>query len=208
MRILITAGPTREYFDDVRYLSNGSTGRMGYALAQAALDAGHAVELVSGPVNLSPPPGAVLHGVETTAEMRAACEALFPRCDGVIGAAAVCDYTPRSRVSGKIGKTGQPLVLELVETSDILAGLGRQKGSRWSVGFALEPEGGLERALQKLQSKNCDVIALNGPSAIGSESNSIQLLDRSGGIAAKWSGSKIEVARQFIAWIEAHLARR
>ena len=101
MRILVTAGPTREYLDDVRYLSNDSSGRMGYALAEAARDAGNDVLLVSGPVHLAPPRGCECVRVNTTAEMRDACVARFTECDGVIAAAAVCDYKPLNRVPGK-----------------------------------------------------------------------------------------------------------
>src|SRR6266478_5014191 len=160
MQILITAGPTREYLDDVRFLSNASSGKMGYALAQAALEAGHKVVLVSGPTSLAPPAGCEFHATETTGEMYDACLALFPKCDGVIGAAAVCDYRPRERLSGKIGKTGKPLQLELVETSDILAELGRRKegNRRWVVGFALESRNPRENALRKLKAKGCDAI--------------------------------------------------
>ncbi len=104
MRILITAGPTREYLDDVRYLSNDSSGRMGYSLAEAARDAGHEVILVSGPVHLSAPDQCECIRVNTTAEMRDACVAHFDACDGVIAAAAVCDYKPLNRVAGKIRK--------------------------------------------------------------------------------------------------------
>src|SRR5690349_6087376 len=102
MRVLITAGPTREYLDDVRYLSNASSGRMGYALADAALKLGHEVVLVTGPVDLRPPVGCEVHAVETTTQMRDACVSAFASCDGVIAAAAVCDYRPIRRVSGKI----------------------------------------------------------------------------------------------------------
>src|SRR5579872_3621384 len=140
MRILITAGPTREYLDDVRFLSNASSGKMGYALVEAAVAAGHDVVLVSGPVALVPPTGIEFHAVETTREMFDACSKLFPQCDGVIGAAAVCDYRPRERVPGKLAKTGQPLVVEFVENPDILAELGRRKQHRWVVGFALETQ--------------------------------------------------------------------
>ena len=140
MRILITAGPTREYIDDVRFLSNASSGRMGYALAAAALRAGHAVELVTGPVDLDPPAGCRVHRIETTDQLRESCVRLFPECDGVIATAAVCDYRPKQRISGKITKTGQPIVLELTETSDVLAELGAQRGHRWVMGFALESQ--------------------------------------------------------------------
>ncbi|MGH7199035.1 MAG: phosphopantothenoylcysteine decarboxylase, partial [Planctomycetaceae bacterium] len=114
MRMLITAGPTREYLDDVRYLSNAGSGRMGYALAEAALAAGHEVAMVSGPVSLTPPKGCELVAVETTAEMRDACVKLFPGCDGVIAAAAVCDYKPKHRVAGKISKTGGPVSIDMI----------------------------------------------------------------------------------------------
>ena len=206
MRILITAGPTREYLDDVRYLSNASSGRMGYALVEAALAARHEVVLVSGPVDLKPPMGCEFYSVETTDQMRDACVACFPDCDGVIAAAAVCDYKPRQRIAGKIAKTGAPISIEMIETDDVLAELGRTKDGRWVVGFALEAENARENALQKLRAKNCDWIVLNAPSAIGSLENSVQLLDPAGQAVAEWSGTKGEVARALLAWIEARIA--
>ena len=202
MRILITAGPTREYLDDVRYLSNASSGRMGYALAEAALTLGHEVVLVSGPVDLRPPLGCEVRGVETTAQMRDACVSAFPGCDGVIAAAAVCDYRPIRRVAGKIAKTGEAVTIEMIETDDVLAELGRTKGSRWVVGFALEAENPRERALQKLRAKNCDWIVLNGPSAIGAETNAVEFLGSDGGTVASWSGSKAEVAASLVGWLD------
>ncbi|HTI51512.1 MAG TPA: phosphopantothenoylcysteine decarboxylase [Planctomycetaceae bacterium] len=207
MRLLLTAGPTREYLDDVRFLSNASSGRMGYALARAALDRGHEVVLVSGPVTLAPPEGCEFHPVETSAHMHDACLKLFAACDGAIGAAAVCDYRPRERMTGKISKTGKPLVLELVETADILADLGRRKEHRWIVGFALESQNARANALRKLGAKNCDAIVLNHPTAIGSDANSVELIDRSGHTAATWSADKGAIADALIAWIETNLAR-
>ncbi len=201
MRILVTAGPTREYLDDVRYLSNASSGLMGYAIAEAALRRGHEVVLVSGPVELRPPVGCEFHAVETTAEMRDACVTTFPQCDGVIAAAAVCDYRPVHRVSGKIAKTGGPVTIEMIETDDVLAELGRTKESRWVVGFALEAENPRERALQKLRAKNCDWILLNGPSAIGSANNRVELLGSEGAAVATWAGSKGDVADQLLGWL-------
>jgi phosphopantothenoylcysteine decarboxylase/phosphopantothenate--cysteine ligase len=206
MRILITAGPTREYLDDVRYLSNASSGRMGYALAEAALAAGHEVVLVSGPVGLAPPKGAEFHAVETTEEMRLACVASFPKCDGVIAAAAVCDYKPKRRISGKIAKTGDPISVEMIETDDVLAELGREKDGRWVVGFALEAENPRENALQKLRAKNCDVVVLNSPSAIGAEGNNVELIDKSGAVSASVAGTKTEVAGTLLDWIGGHFA--
>lgn len=208
MRILITAGPTREYLDDVRYLSNASSGQMGYAVAAAALKAGHEVVLVSGPVELKPPVGCDVVPVETTARMRAACLRAFPDCDGVIAAAAVCDYRPVQRVAGKIAKTGGTIRLEMIETDDVLAELGATKGSRWVIGFALEAENARERALQKLRAKNCDRIVLNGPSAIGSPTNEVELLGPNGQSEAHWSGTKSEVAAQLIGWVDDNFSKR
>ena len=176
-RILITAGPTREYLDDVRFLSNDSSGRMGYAVAQAALDAGWEVVLVTGPVSLRPPVGCEVHAVQTTREMGEAAQAAFESCEGVIATAAVCDYTPRERVPGKISKTGDAISLEMIETDDVLAELGARKDGRWVVGFALEAQNPRENALQKLRRKNCDWIVLNAPSAIGALTNEVELID-------------------------------
>lgn len=208
MRILITAGPTREYLDDVRYLSNASSGRMGFALADAARSAGHEVVIVSGPVDLKPPQGCEFHAVETTSQMRDAAVSLFPGCDGVIAAAAVCDYKPRTRITGKIAKTGEPISIEMIETDDVLRELGRNKDHRWVVGFALESQNARENALQKLRAKNCDWIVLNNPVAIGSESNSVELIDRSGQAVSSWSGSKTDVANALIKWLEATVPAR
>ncbi len=205
MRILITAGPTREYLDDVRYLSNASSGRMGYALAEAALRAGHEVILVTGPVDLHPPVGCEVHAVETTAQMRDACVAAFPACDGVIAAAAVCDYKPKERIRGKIAKTGEPVSIEMIETDDVLAELGRMKNDHWVIGFALEAHNPRENALQKLRAKNCDWIVLNAPTAIGAETNSVELIDRSGEVIQTWSGTKSAVAEKLIAWLAAQI---
>lgn len=205
MKILITAGPTREYLDDVRYLSNASSGRMGYALAQAALDAGHEVVLVTGPVDLKPPVGCEVHTVVTTSQMRDAAVENFPRCDGVIATAAVCDYQPKLRTPGKMTKTGDAITIELIETDDVLAELGRMREQRWVVGFALEASNARENALQKLRAKNCDVVVLNSPQAIGAEDNDVQLIDPSGGVAAHWVGSKSNIAQSLLNWIAEHL---
>jgi phosphopantothenoylcysteine decarboxylase/phosphopantothenate--cysteine ligase len=207
MRLLVTAGPTREYLDDVRYLTNASSGRMGYAVAEAARSSGWEVVLISGPVELAAPAGCEFVAVETTEQMRRACLGAFPACDGVIAAAAVCDYKPRERIAGKIAKTGGPISLDMIETDDVLAELGATKGRRWVVGFALEAQNPRENALQKLRRKNCDWIVLNHPSAIGSETNDVELLDASGEVVAAWSGPKAEVAGALIAWLAQHAGR-
>lgn len=202
MQILITAGPTREYIDDVRFLSNASSGRMGYSLAAAAVARGHQVQLVTGPVELQPPEGCKVHRIETTDQLRKRCLELFPECDGVIATAAVCDYRPKERIVGKITKTGHPIVLELTETSDVLAELGGQKGHRWVVGFALESQDPRNNAMRKLRMKNCNCIVLNDTSAIGSLTNAVEVLSPDAQTIASFKGTKDEVAGQLLGMIE------
>src|SRR5919109_1600409 len=133
-RILITSGPTRQYLDPVRYLTNASSGRMGRALAEAALALGHEVVIVSGPVEVEYPPEATVVSVVSTEEMLTAAAMEFERCDGLIGAAAPCDYRPVRVEPNKIPKTGLPVDLHLIETDDVVATLGAKKGSRRVVG--------------------------------------------------------------------------
>ena len=206
MRILITAGPTREYLDDVRYLSNASSGRMGYAISDAAIKAGHNVVLVTGPVSLEPPEGCEVHPIETTDELLTTCVELFPDCDGVIAVAAVCDYRPVERVSGKIAKTGSAITFEFIETADVLAELGKHKGSRWIVGFALESQDPRENAMRKLKMKNCDCIVLNDTSAIAAEGNDIEILNPEAETVARFQGPKADVAEKLFDWIESNIA--
>ncbi|MCR9201186.1 MAG: phosphopantothenoylcysteine decarboxylase [Planctomycetaceae bacterium] len=208
MKILITAGPTREYVDDVRFLSNASSGRMGYAIAAAAVAAGHDVILVTGPVDLPVPEGVKVTHIETTDELRMSCLELFPACDGVIATAAVCDYRPARRVVGKMTKTGEPIVLQLVETSDVLAELGEQKGDRWVVGFALESQDPRTNAMRKLRMKNCDCIVLNDTSAISSLENTVEVLSPEAATIAEFGGLKTDIARQLITFIQTKIAGR
>lgn len=194
-RILITSGPTRQYLDPVRFLSNASSGRMGLAIAAAALRAGHSVIVVSGPVQVRYPAAAEVIQVETTDEMLKACLGEFPGCDGLIGVAAPCDYKPRRVAAGKIAKTGGPLRLELVETPDIVATLGQRKKQRqWTVGFALETGDARFRALAKLEAKHCDLMVLNSPAAINADESSIEILAPSGQLVASASGPKSRLA--------------
>lgn len=204
-RILITSGPTRQYLDPVRYLTNASSGRMGRALAEAALDAGHDVVIISGPVNISYPKAAQVVPVISTEEMLAAAEIEFERCDGVIGVAAPCDYRPRKVSDNKLSKTGEPLVLQLVETADVIATLGATKGTRWVVGFALETEDHRFRAITKAERKNCDFMVLNSPSAMDSENTSVELLRPDGIVAGHFHGSKSAVAMKIFAVIQSQL---
>ncbi len=207
-RILITSGPTRQYLDPVRYLTNASSGRMGAELATAALQLGHEVVVISGPVSIDYPNAAKIMLVETTDEMLAASIETFRDCDGAIGAAAPCDYRPRYVKTEKMSKTGDPLTLELIETADVVATLGqRKRDDQWVVGFALETEDHRFRATVKLERKHCDLMVSNGPAAIDSINNDVELLDRSGDVIASVSGTKAEVAGRLLQEIEARLIR-
>jgi phosphopantothenoylcysteine decarboxylase / phosphopantothenate---cysteine ligase len=170
--LLITAGPTREKIDPVRYLTNRSSGRMGYALAEAALRRGARVVLISGPVAIPPPSGAELTAVESAEEMRQAVLRLSPDCTIVIKAAAVSDYRPKSAAAQKL-KRGGPMSLELEPTTDILAELAKRKQGQILIGFAAETENTLENARKKLISKSVDAIVVNDVSreGVGFDSN-------------------------------------
>jgi phosphopantothenoylcysteine decarboxylase/phosphopantothenate--cysteine ligase len=207
-RILITSGPTRQYLDPVRYLSNASSGRMGSALGAAAMEAGHDVVIVSGPVDVDYPPGAEVLYVVSTEEMLRSCQEAFARCHGLIAAAAPCDYRPVQVARHKLRKSDGPLRMELIETPDIVATLAKSKGSRWMVAFALETEDEHMRALQKLERKKCDLVVLNGPASIHGPNTEAEILDPSGRVLLALSGRKEDAAKQIIGVIERHLIRR
>lgn len=184
MRILITAGGTREYIDPVRFLSNASSGRMGYALARAARRAGHEVTLVTAPTALKPPRGAKVIHVESAAEMFAAVKEHFPKCDCLIMAAAVADYAPAHPAKAKLKKQAGKLTLELKPTPDILQWAGRHKHAGWGlprrrpkivVGFALEDKDLRANAERKMREKHLDMIIANAPEAIGAEASTLHI---------------------------------
>jgi phosphopantothenoylcysteine decarboxylase/phosphopantothenate--cysteine ligase len=164
--VLITAGPTQEKIDPVRYLTNRSSGRMGYALAEAALRRGARVLLVSGPTALTPPGAAEVTRVESAEEMRQAVLRLLPQATIVVKTAAVADYRPKSTASQKIKRTG-PMSLELEPTADILSEVARHKQSQIVVGFAAETQNALENARKKLATKSLDAIVVNDVSREG-----------------------------------------
>jgi len=204
-RILITSGPTRQFLDPVRYLTNASSGRMGRALAEAAIALGHDVVIVSGPVEVEYPSQARVVPVISTEDMLGCAAREFDACDGLIGAAAPCDYRPVRVESHKIPKTGQPIDLHLIETDDVVATLGARKGRRWVVGFALETEDHRLRALAKLERKFCDLMVSNGPQAISATDNEVEVLTPSGEVLASIAGAKETVARCILAIIEQRL---
>ena len=180
--VLITAGPTREYLDAVRFLSNGSTGRMGFALARAAHRAGHEVHLVAGPTEVAPPTEVTVYPVVSALEMEAAVGQVIDRAHVVFGAAAVADERPAERHPGKPAKSGGPRSLEMVPNPDIIAGAASRPGVRAVVGFALEApgddgwEGILARGRSKLARKHLDAIAVNAPSALASDESEVVLV--------------------------------
>lgn len=189
--MLITAGPTREAIDDVRYISNRSSGKMGYAIASAALDAGCAVILVTGPVSIARPAniGGRLRviDVESASEMAAAAIPAFRNCDIAIHVAAVSDFRPKHRIRGKLKKrqalaAGRGrLQLELVANPDILRSCGRIKHKgQVLIGFALESSDGVQNARAKLHEKNLDFVVWNDPSALNAARSNVTVIGRNG----------------------------
>ncbi len=169
MKFLITAGGTREYIDPVRYITNASSGRMGYALARAAINAGHSVILITAPTSLKTPKNAEVINIQTSKEMFKAVKDNFPKCHCLIMAAAVSDYTPANPSKIKLKKQNQNLTLELKPTTDILKWAGRNKKDKIVVGFALEDKNILENAEKKLTSKKIDMIIANSIDAVGAK---------------------------------------
>lgn len=176
MRFLITAGGTREYIDPIRFISNASSGKMGYALSRAALKAGHEVTLITAPTALQPPTGAEIVRVESAAQMFAAVKEHFGRCDCLIMAAAVADYTPSRPSKTKLKKQAAKLTLDLKPTPDILKWAGRQKKhGQMLAGFALEDKDLRANAERKMREKRLDMIIANTPGAIGADTSTLHI---------------------------------
>ena len=180
MRFLITSGPTREPIDAVRFISNPSTGRMGFAVAAAAVEAGHDATVISGPTALRPPDGVTVEFVTTTREMLEAVEARFADADVFIAAAAPCDYRPAERCAGKLKKDRGELTLRLERNPDILREMSLRKEGRVLIGFAMEVQDARENALRKLREKRLDAVVLNSPAAFGARESAVTLLRADG----------------------------
>jgi len=207
MRILITAGGTREYIDPVRFISNASSGRMGYALARAALKAGHKVTLIAAPTSQKSPGTAKLVNVETAAQMFEAVKKYFNRCDCLIMAAAVADYTPAHPARTKIRKTGEPLTVKLKPTTDILKWAGKhKKKNQIVIGFALEDKNLREWAEKKLNEKNLDMIVANTSDAIGAEKSTVQIKMPGGEWLKLPKASKAVIAGKIVSMAESLLS--
>ena len=211
VRLLVTAGPTREEIDPVRYLSNHSSGKMGYAIAAAAAARGAEVVLISGPVALEAPAGVETVRVETALQMQQELENRFDDSDVLVMAAAVADYRPRQRAGQKLKKTSQGLQLDLEKNPDLLATLGARKQAQMLIGFAAETENLLENAEKKLRAKNLDLIVANDVTAegagFGSETNLVRFLFPDGRAEELPLLSKYEVAERLLDRIVAGLGR-
>jgi phosphopantothenoylcysteine decarboxylase/phosphopantothenate--cysteine ligase len=208
MKILITAGPTCEDIDPVRYITNRSSGRMGYSVAAEALSRGHEVVLVSGPTRLDPPAGADLRPVRSAGQMCEACLEVFEDCDAAVLVAAVADYRPAEPLAEKIAKSHGELTLRLVRTEDIARRLGQRKGRRVLVGFALETAAHRARAESKLDAKNLDAVVLNDPATFGAEQIEAELLVRGEGWIAETRGTKLQLSGQILDLLERLVSAR
>jgi phosphopantothenoylcysteine decarboxylase/phosphopantothenate--cysteine ligase len=204
-KILVTAGPTQEPIDPVRFIGNRSSGKMGFAIANAAAQRGASVTLISGPVALATPKNVSRIDVETAEQMREAVMIQAKKCDAVIMSAAIADYTPKKRAVNKIKKDESPtsgLTLELKPTSDILRELGSKKNGAILIGFALESQNELVNAKEKLRKKNCDLIVLNSTrdegSAFGAETNVVTLIGKNGKVEKLSKMSKFDVATEIL----------
>ena len=222
MNILITAGPTREYLDPVRFLSNRSTGKMGFAVAQAAVERGHPVTLVAGPVSLPTPPGVTRVDVVSAREMLAAIERCLPQCDALVMSAAVADWRPAQEAGAKLKKRAMSPLLQLVPNPDILQTLAPLKGRRVFVGFAAETGDPIEEAQRKLIDKGLDLIVANDVTVPGAgfavDTNAVTLISAAplGQVGSPKQPSlppqvlplqsKLDVGRVIVQWIEARCA--
>ena len=210
IRCLITAGPTREHLDPVRFLSNPSTGKMGYALAIAAAAIGWKVDLVSGPVALPAPAGVKVHSVVSAAEMLVATKKLFARCDVLLMCAAVSDFRPKKTAAHKVKKNNAALVIEFEPTVDILKTLAKgKKPGQLVVGFAAETRNVETYARRKLKEKNLDFIIANhvgrAGSGFGADRNTVILLGSEGKRAKFGPSSKTKLAHILIEHLQAKL---
>ncbi len=206
MRLLVTAGPTREFLDPVRFLSNRSTGKMGYAVAAAGMERGHAVRLISGPVALAPPPGTDVVQVTSAAEMLEAVLAALADCDALVMCAAVADWRPKRIATEKLKKAQMHGTLELERTADILHAVRtRRRPAQCIVGFAAETCNVTAAAAGKLAVKGLDLVVANDVSrtdaGFGVDTNAVSFVTASG-IKTLPLMTKRAAAEQLIAWIE------
>jgi phosphopantothenoylcysteine decarboxylase/phosphopantothenate--cysteine ligase len=210
LKLLVSAGPTVEDIDPVRFISNRSSGKMGYAIAQRAAERGAEVQLVSGPTALVPPAGVALREVRSTLDMQRAVAALFDGVDAAILAAAPADYRVAQIAEHKIKRSGDALAIDLVENPDIAAGLGARKQGRTLVIFAMETEKGVQRAREKLARKGGDLVVLNmlhdEGAGFGVDTNRVTFIDTAGGEEVLPLMSKLALADRILDWVRARRA--
>ncbi|HEY2139352.1 MAG TPA: phosphopantothenoylcysteine decarboxylase, partial [Chthoniobacterales bacterium] len=201
VRFVVTAGPTREAIDPVRFISNRSSGKMGYAIAEAALARKHQVTLISGPASIAPPPGATNVSITTSDELHDAVHRAVDRCDVLVMCAAVSDYKPAARSTRKMKKRKTPFALKLIPTRDILASLPKRR-SYLVVGFAAETHSLRKNAQKKLRAKNCDAIVANDVSSpetgMESDENEVTIFFRDGGSEEILRAPKKIIARELV----------
>ena len=208
-KILITSGRTKENIDPVRYLSNNSSGKMGYSLAQAAVDLGAEVTLISGPTDLKVPNGLKnFISVESALEMYEKMDEYFKNTDIFIACAAVADYRPKEYKKEKIKKSDADLVIELVRNPDILLEMSKKKEKQLLVGFAAETNDIKENALKKLEKKNLDIIVANNASVMGSDENVIEIIRKDRTSVEISQKSKVELAYDILSEVVCELERR
>ena len=199
MRVLITAGPTRAYIDPVRFITNASSGRMGYAVAEQALGAGHEVTLLTGPVALAPPAGAAVVRFETNEELLAALNARFDACDALVMAAAVGDFTVADAQPVKIRRSAGPITLELLPTPDLLEEVTRRRRpDQIIIAFAVVDVDVEATARAKLLAKRADYIVVNSPAAIAAGASRAAILSRTATVLDWATRSKEDLAREIV----------
>jgi phosphopantothenoylcysteine decarboxylase/phosphopantothenate--cysteine ligase len=203
MRVIVTAGPTREHIDRVRFLTNASSGRMGYAVAMAAAEVGHHVLLLSGPVSLVAPIGCEVVRFVSVADLAGELAARFGDCDALVMAAAVGDFRPEAPAAGKIPRGAGPVTIRLVPTEDVLAGLaGRKRPGQTVVAFAVEdppPERAEAKARAEMTAKGADYVVVNTPAAIAAEESAACILSPAGLVLPWGRRAKRELAEEIVA---------
>jgi len=203
MKVLVTAGPTREWIDDVRFITNASSGRMGYACAAAAAEAGHDVTLIAGPVAIDPPAGVEVVRIETVADLKSALAGRFAACDALIMAAAVGDFTVEQRREGKIPRSGGAVTIRLTPTDDLLAGVAATKRpGQTIVAFAVEagsPAQAEAKARAEMSAKGADFVVVNRPAALAAADSAAAVCSPDGVVVPWARRPKEDLAARIVA---------
>lgn len=202
MKCLITAGPTRQYIDEIRYISNGASGRFGIEIARECKQQNHSTELILGPTHLQSPESVPVQPVISAEEMYSELEQRFSSCDVLVMSAAVCDISPRNRIEGKQSKKNFNDSLEIQRTRDLLKDIAEQKENQFLLGFCLTNSNPRENAQRKLEEKDLDAIVINPPEALGAHENHITLLTKHEEVYEWGPEPKSKLARRLVEWLE------